>query len=584
MLDVIVAMGGILATWALAGAGFVGLGYLVARLVGASSGHWSWGRMFWGGWAAAIVLLQAWHVALPVDGRAVVALAIASAMGWFLRGADIRDCREGSSIGRQECPPHVARGMVMTALFVANLALGTPQNYDTGLYHLQAVRWNEQFAIVPGLGNLHGRLAFNNSSFLYAAMFDVGPWNGRSHHLASGLLSLVVLLQLIARLPGAFRRDPPRSSGDLFGALMLPAALLFSYKQMTSYAPDLVVFLLGIVITLELWELLVASEGSLAEKWDRLVWISLVSAAGVTVKLSFLPMAVATMLVACAACGNSSLSGRRKIALVVIPLAILALWGVRGVVLSGYPAYPQTAFAADVAWRVPFDQAQRDLDDILAWARDRDSPTSAVVEGSGWIVAWAARQFRDVLKVTLPLSFFMLAGVSTVALRWRRGQRGVDRGAWALVPSLATILFVLATAPDLSRFAGASTWVLAAGATVLLLDELARNETQAVFDRVSRMVAVIAAVLLVVAIVKASRYLNGPGESGAFRPIPVARLARFETDWGLAVWVPYRLPTEAKYGEDQAWDAPLPSTPYFNPRLSLRQPDDPGRGFVVRSD
>ena len=586
MFDVIVAMGGILATWAVAGAIFVGLGTLTARVFGLGRSLLSPWRMFWWGWAAALVFLQAWHLALPVDGRTVVALAIASAIGWIRRGADILVCREGAVIGRQECLPH-ALAMLVVALFVANLALGTPQNYDTGLYHLQAVRWNEQFAIVPGLGNLHGRLAFNNSSFLYAALFEVGVWDGRSHHLANGLLAVAVLLQLIARVPKAFHGGRLISMRDVFSVLLLPATLLFSYKQITSYTPDTVIVLLGVVMTVELWELLndrddpLDGKRDVADQWPRLIGITLLAVAGVTVKLSFLPMAVVTVAVACGACGFRTLAPRRKTALVLMPLAILALWAGRGVVLSGYPAYPQSWPAADVPWRVPLEQAQRDLDDILAWARDRDAPAESVLQGSGWIAAWAARQFRDVLKVTLPLAIFAIAAISTAVLRRRRGQLGLDRRAWVLAPSVTTILSIVASAPDLSRFAGASTWVLAAGATVLLLDELARNGPQSAFSSLSRIVTLTTVVLLAVGVVKAARYLNGPSDEGGLRPLPKARLAQLETDSGLTVWTPYRLPNEPRHGEDQAWDAPLPSTPYFSSRLSLRRPEDLGSGFVA---
>src|SRR5688572_4082006 len=119
MLDVIVAMGGILATWALAGAGFIGIGLLTARLSGAASGPLSVARMFWWGWAASIVFLQAWHFALPVDVWPVVVLFVASAIGWLSAARHWRATRKpGDSGGRSRW---AYLGLAATTLFVANL-------------------------------------------------------------------------------------------------------------------------------------------------------------------------------------------------------------------------------------------------------------------------------------------------------------------------------------------------------------------------------------------------------------------------------------------------------------------------------
>lgn len=39
-------------------------------------------------------------------------------------------------------------------------------HYDSDLYHAQSIRWIEEYGIVPGLGNIHVRFAYN-SSFLH---------------------------------------------------------------------------------------------------------------------------------------------------------------------------------------------------------------------------------------------------------------------------------------------------------------------------------------------------------------------------------------------------------------------------------
>ena len=49
-------------------------------------------------------------------------------------------------------------------------ASGAPDNYDTSLYHLQAIKWIEEYPVVPGLANLHSRFGFNSNVFLLYAL------------------------------------------------------------------------------------------------------------------------------------------------------------------------------------------------------------------------------------------------------------------------------------------------------------------------------------------------------------------------------------------------------------------------------
>src|SRR5688572_15778226 len=57
--------------------------------------------------------------------------------------------------------------LLSAALFaVLENATHRPLNPDTNIYHAQAIHWIESYPVVPGLGNLHGRLAFNSSWFV----------------------------------------------------------------------------------------------------------------------------------------------------------------------------------------------------------------------------------------------------------------------------------------------------------------------------------------------------------------------------------------------------------------------------------
>ena len=70
---------------------------------------------------------------------------------------------------------------------------------DTGLYHAQAIRWIEEYGVVPGLGNLHSRFAYNSAAFPLCAVYSM-RWLGGSLfpegiHAVQGFLALLVGIQ-----------------------------------------------------------------------------------------------------------------------------------------------------------------------------------------------------------------------------------------------------------------------------------------------------------------------------------------------------------------------------------------------------
>lgn len=64
--------------------------------------------------------------------------------------------------------------------------------YDSDLYHGQSIRWIEEYGVVPGLGNLHERFAYNSAAFAANALYSMKWLLGRSLHTASGFFALLL--------------------------------------------------------------------------------------------------------------------------------------------------------------------------------------------------------------------------------------------------------------------------------------------------------------------------------------------------------------------------------------------------------
>lgn len=603
MLDTLLATLAIVITWAAWAAAFVAIGAVVfprgvagrapasafaAQITDDGEAPTRLLVWFWSGWCVVVLFLQVWHLALPVDARAVAAVASAAAIAlWLRRSEFLHAVRAARAAGT---PTLLAAAVLAVAW--ANLATGEIRVTDTGLYHIQAARWNAAYPIVPGLGNLHGRLAYNNASLLYAALADAGPWSHRGHHIANGLLALAVVLPLLPSIPKALA-TPSRRDGRRDGqvdrpwlrhvarSLLVAPTLLHAYKHATSLSPDLPATMLGTVLAVVLIDLCLvraAPSPAQADETARVPMhptaaaslVALLSATAISVKLSTIATAGVATLVALALVRPTLVRG---LLVAAVFLVAIGPWCARGVVLSGYLAYPSQAVAFDVPWRVPSEWAEEDRRTIVAWARDPNRSATEVLADTSWFRPWAWRQLRDVLGVSLPLLVIAVCAALVVHHRRTVGPTVAARTQlWpAALPFVAAIAFLLATAPDIARFGGASLWIIAVVCATTWLGEQHAASPGKGFRKARSVAIVLSAALVLIAAAKTVRYLR---LAGGFAPIPQAELRTVRTDSGLSLHVP----TDS----DRAWDAPLPSTPYPKPQLALRRPGDLAAGFEHR--
>ena len=216
----IIVMAQVLAAWVVAGLLITGIGVLIRRLWKLRSrGLDDYLIDFWMGWAALLALLQVWHLGWRIGWQLWVPVAVMGGIGWAIQwrgavrvdGLTARQDRAGTEPGRsvnsvQRGEQRPGRGFwVVWGLLgvgMANLAVGPPWHYDTGLYHLSAIQWAEAYRAVPGLGNLHYRLAYNSSHFLYGALWHAIAGE-QGFHFVNGLLLLAYLgLAPAGGLPG----------------------------------------------------------------------------------------------------------------------------------------------------------------------------------------------------------------------------------------------------------------------------------------------------------------------------------------------------------------------------------------------
>jgi len=538
---------------------------------------------FWIGWATTIVILQLWHFLLPISGITFIFIGILSLIGWVVSIPTvvplIRSLRPIPVI-------YILISSMLVGLWLSNMASSPNIFYDTALYHQQVIQWNSNYPIVPGLGLLHDRFGFNSSGLLYQSLMDVWVWKGKSFHIANGLLLWVLTYQAITGAYKFFSTKEFNAYYLYYLLFLIPTLLPDGWNPFTfpnvwsivSNGQDMAVFVLGIVLISALL-LFIKTQKNDGNDRALLVYISLLAATGVVIRLSFGITAIVTLIIAGLVWLRryGIFSSARKIhspLLLSSSLILLTIipWMIRNVILSGHLIYPSTSFPFPVEWRVPDYIILNTRNWIFSWARRMHVHWGEIFYSLSWLPDWFTG-LQDLL--VQQLNIILVVGLVGCMI-WSTDPRMQRSKIWvvALVPS-ASLVFWFMMAPD-PRFAGSSFWALIILLVVWIIEMFAIGKPVDFDLR-------LAASLLFIGFFV---YIN-PVSTNNIMPYiwDVAPMPEYlkrinneyrelETNSGAQINAP-------PAGTDQCWQAPIPCTPYFNPYLQLRVPGQLRYGFVL---
>ncbi len=345
-----------------------------------------------------------------------------------------------------------AKAVVIVTLLLV-FAYGTSTgiiHYDTSLYHAQSIRWIEEYGVVPGLGNLHSRLAYNSAAFCFSALYSMSFLGGQSYHCCAGFLAFLLAVVCME----AFRRNREKKPllSD-FARIISVYYLLIVFDEMVSPASDYFMVLLVFYIVIRWLELIERKESS------------------------YLPYALLSVL--CVVVLTIKLSGALLILLVLKP-AVMMIRGkrikeigkflgtgiltvapflVRNVILSGWLIYPFTfidLFSFD--FKIPKGMADYDAREIQVWGRGFQDVKRYDEPLMEWLPEWSANldSINQVFLI-LAVSGAVLLVILTVYGLLRRKR---DMADFLHVAGTLTIcfLFWLLSAP-LIRYGCVFLWL-----------------------------------------------------------------------------------------------------------------------------
>ena len=583
MLELITPMGSVLLTWLLLFLLFSGLGLAVLGALGKPlASGWDWLDSFWLGWALALGIMQVWHFVFPVNDALALLFVTVAALSLILRRRSVLDLVGSVPRDRMFLLP-----FGLLALWMSNRALGMPIAYDTGFRDIQAVTWIDSFPIIPGLGNLFSSLAFNHSVYLYDALLDTSIWSGRSVYIATGFLLTVYLAYAVGAAVQLFRSQT--AADARWSRVFAPATIPFILFQtvrfggITHFLTDTVVDLIGFMTLIYLLDFLQYWRPNSGSR-DYLIYrLAIVILTGFTVKQSFIVYGFATAMLAFAIWlrRGGLRSGARRVQrtvapIIVVGLALLLPWMARGVMTSGYVAYPHSIGRFNVDWAIPAEQIEDRQRTLATNTRQRGGDPDAVLSSWEWLGPW----IRDFAGNIFPTAMPTVVSVVALALYlygiWKNQPelQAPSLRWWTLLPMMIMLAFWFVTVPE-DKYVRYILWSFAAlSITMTVL-------SWRWIDWRRRVLAMFAFILVVQAyvvflIVRHEEILVPAGPNGGFHAPYLPDYDRYETEDGSILHVPI--------GINQCWAIPLPCTPYPDSAVSMRVPGELRHGFRIKTD
>ncbi|MFQ5559801.1 MAG: LIC_10190 family membrane protein, partial [Nitrospinota bacterium] len=523
---------------------------------------------FWIGWSFLIVVLQIWHFFLPITS---LTFWFWICTGLFCQAGFVRKNLSFKNTTLKEVALYTAIITLFT-LWLSNRALSYIGPTDAGLYHLNAIRWISEYPVIPGLGNVHIRLGFNVSHFLYMAFIGSGPCH-HVHNVANGLLLWVTASMIILRFFKIFRNPQETKPHHFLEAFFLIPVIHQCFKNSFTTSTDLPISLLGVLICVRTAKILFDT-GRLKDLSFDFILVVFFSAIAITLKVNFIVLGGLYVLVAFVRCIH--LGRREKVLISFMPtIAIVTVgtglifvpWVVRGVILNGYLLFPSPFLSFPVDWKVPFGDVHLMMRYVQSWCRAPHKHPDEVLGNWNWFIPWLKRIVKDKFNIVLPIKLFFVSSLLSVMKKEKTpALRTSD--LLLLVPPLGNLLFLFVLSPH-PRYAGFTFWLLGSSSFIIAMRRWGVRNIS---------ISAPAFTVLVVGItilthISENRLIIIPRQKTGHYKLPKADLVIQKTKSGLTVFTP-------RHG-DRCWNSPLPCTPYFNPDLQLRVPGDFSQGFFI---
>jgi hypothetical protein len=434
---------------------FYGWGQITFVILGTRKSLLSPAATVWIGFCTVLFFIQFIHLFVAIDWRVSVAV-MTLGLGRISLFDQTKICSLFSNAysALKAHPWYTLLSLIVVVLLCLR-AMQLPTMYDSGLYHFSSIRWANEEPIVPGIGNLHWRLALNQSYFVFLALLNLFPIWGKGYALG-GLFLLTFGLVSLLEISSALKSKWPIG---VFVSVLIIYLLLLS-PLVANPSPDLAVAVLQVIIFSYLLVVVLERDAYALHRQQLLIVILFLSVAIATVKLSSVGFAAAcAVLVFWYLLKLKVLCTSLVWRVAALLMAVVMLYIGRGYLLSGAPFFPSPLGGIwSLPWAVAPGVAEFESKLIYAWARSPGISSPQLLQpGFGWLSEWLSNFPKVVLGTVLSGGLLFLYSLLAANVRGLRNRfHQIDA---LYIPVIVGVIFWFITAPDL-RFLGAIALLL----------------------------------------------------------------------------------------------------------------------------
>lgn len=577
----------VLATWLLTTLWVMSLGSLVAPMMIRRVGGWAALRAnMWFGLAILTLTLLVINFFVPLRSSAAVlilgvvtvAMLVATVLIAVLKARNAMEATFKPSWAFRWWSAPLLIGFLLGLTFLAHTVFGGVNQWDAGLYHLNAIQYASEYRVIPGLANLHDRLGVTNSQHLLTAFMGNSGWSIDAFRLQVGFFVVLFVADITLRLLDGSRTERQSQVGTLVLLLALlgvwPFLLSNPDELIASPTPDTVALLVSLVGGAYLVDALTSRRS----EWAMTALVVLALAATIRTQLWVLwGIAVLVLIVVHRrAFTKKALKVRPKAIVVlgsVMPVGLLLASQIRDAIQTGWLLFPLDLFPLPVDWKAYDPAASRAW--IVSWARSPGSAPEEVNNNWSWLGGWLERSLNE-WSVQLMLGLLVLAAVA-----WWVGKSVVSgapntsdrRTLLAVIPAVVALALWFFSAPD-PRFAWGPLLLVGAIPAAVALSSLTQHKTA---DLAVPIAAGFAALIVVPGSLAALTTIDGEVTEGeqvvVFDGVPWSIAPAIEPVVSPALQV-YQLPTGQELitptTDDRCWLAFPLCRPYPNDTLVFR--------------
>ena len=329
------------------------------------------------GLAIATVYAQIFSLFAGVGMAANIILVVCCILVYIFQGKNLR---QSYFTSEERIKPGIIIAVVILVLLWAYFTSRGYMHYDSDLYHAQSIRWIEEYGVVPGLGNLHERFAYNSSFFALSALFSMKFLCGTSMHTMSGFFALVLCITALDITKSWNNKKFLLSDYARVGLIYY---LITIMDEVVSPASDYSIMCVIFFIVIKWLDLLEASEKNTAPY----ALLCVLGVYALTLKLT------AGLIILLVIKPLYHLIKEKKVKDILIylfmGLIVSIPWLVRTVIISGWLLYPFPALDLfEFDWEMNATGIELDAAQITTWGRALYDASLVELPITQWFPNW----------------------------------------------------------------------------------------------------------------------------------------------------------------------------------------------------